>query len=187
MKCQKCGYENPLDNQFCENCGSQLSSLQPVSNVPIAPVAGNNLTVCPSCRNQNPPGSAFCENCGATLPKAATTPAKLNPVYQRPSIQKIQRTLLLPDGSEIAINTKKSIGRLDLARCADPTKIRWISRQQFEIFDENGAYYIEDEQSANGTKLNGTEIRQQGKQLLKDGDEIVVGDAVKLSFKEKVQ
>jgi hypothetical protein len=181
MKCIKCGYENPPSNQFCEDCGSQLSS-----NMPVAPTAGSNLTACPSCRNQNPLGSTFCENCGAKLPNAATTPANPAPVYQRSQVQKTQRTLVLPDGSEIAIDTKKSIGRLDLTKCTDPTKIRWISRQHFEIFEENGVYYVEDEQSANGTKLNGKEIRQQGKQLLKDRDEIVVGDAVKLLFTEKI-
>jgi hypothetical protein len=183
MKCQKCGFENPSDNQFCENCGSQLSSAQPILNVPIASAVGSNVPLCPSCKNQNPPGSAFCESCGASLPGAAIVP----PLIPQPSIAKVQRMLLLPDGSEIAIETRKSIGRLDLTRCTDPTQIRWISRQHFEIFQENGTYYIEDEQSANGTKLNGAEIRQQGKQPLKDKDEIIVGDAIKLVYKEKVQ
>jgi ribosomal protein L40E len=187
VKCPKCGYENPLDNQFCEDCGSQLSSSLPAQNIPIASAGSGNLTVCSSCRNQNPPGSVFCENCGASLPNTAAIPSPAPVQLQKPIVPKIQRMLVLPDGSEIAIESRKSIGRLDLTKFTDPTQIRWISRQHFEIFQENGTYYIEDEQSANGTKLNGTEIRQQGKQLLKDKDEIIVGDAIKVVFREKTQ
>ena len=46
MRCSNCGYENPQDVAFCENCGSKLT------------------WTCPGCGAENPPNSAFCENCG---------------------------------------------------------------------------------------------------------------------------
>ncbi len=47
---------------------------------------------------------------------------------------------------------------------------------------ENGIYYIEDETSRNNTYVNNIPIRKQGKQLLKDGDEIRIASDVILYF-----
>jgi predicted component of type VI protein secretion system len=93
--------------------------------------------------------------------------------------------LVLPDSTELPVTGKKVIGRVDLAKYASPAEVGWVSRQHFTIFEENGAFYIQDDKSTNGTKLDGVEIKQQGKHQLKDGSEILAGDAVKLMFKIK--
>jgi class 3 adenylate cyclase len=49
MKCWSCGYENPPNARFCNNCG------QPQERV------------CPNCGNKNPAGAKFCNNCGYAL------------------------------------------------------------------------------------------------------------------------
>jgi hypothetical protein len=189
MNCNKCGKDNPPDNRFCDNCGNELQQAAPAPASPM--VAGSGGNECPACKHPNPAGSAFCESCGASMqnvvqnavPAPAPIPAPIAPPPQQ--FPQIDKALVLPDGSEIAIQSRKSIGRLDLAKYAAPTETMWISRQHIEIFEENGATFILDDKSSNGTKLNGKEIKQQGKQQLKNGDEIIVGDAVKLVFKIK--
>ena len=192
MKCINCGKDNPPDNRFCDNCGNLLSPDQPVAPPqPAVPAAGAGGTECPACKHPNPPGSAFCDNCGAAL-QAASAPAPVVPPMSfpttpvqppQPVIPTIQKVLVLPDGTELPVDAKKSFGRVDFAKqAADPM---WVSRKHFTVFEENGEFYIQDDGSANGTKLNGKEIRQAGKQQLKNGDEIVVGDALKVIFKTK--
>ena len=102
----------------------------------------------------------------------------------QPAVAKIHNVLVLPDGTElIATDQKKTFGRVDFARQAsDPM---WVSRNHFTLFEENGVAYIQDDGSSNGTKVNGKEIKGTGKQQLKSGDEIIVGDALKVIFKTK--
>jgi hypothetical protein len=183
MNCAKCGRDNPSDNKFCENCGEPLA--QATAQAQPSAASGNE---CPSCKHPNPPGSAFCEGCGFDM-KKQTQPA-VNPVppsqpINQPMPPAIEKFLVLPDGQEIAIQNRRSIGRLDLAKYTAANEVMWVSRTHFDVFDENGTPYIIDEKSGNGTKLNGKEIKQTGKQQLKDGDEIIVGDAVKVLFKMK--
>jgi class 3 adenylate cyclase/ribosomal protein L40E len=70
MKCWNCGFENPPNSKFCNNCGE--SQERP----------------CPNCGTKNPAGAKFCNNCGYNLqaaaggasapaaPKAQTRPAE---------------------------------------------------------------------------------------------------------------
>jgi pSer/pThr/pTyr-binding forkhead associated (FHA) protein len=46
-----------------------------------------------------------------------------------------------------------------------------------------GKYFIEDYQSANGTKLNGVDIKGRGLHLLKTGDKIDVAGILVLIFR----
>ncbi|MCW4023915.1 MAG: zinc ribbon domain-containing protein [Candidatus Bathyarchaeota archaeon] len=180
MNCPKCGNDNPSDNKFCDNCGSEL-----VSTVAAPTPVSTGGIECSACKAANPIGSAFCESCGASLESASApiaAPVAPQPTFAPPQAQ---FALVCPDGTEISISSSKTIGRLDLAKYAAPNETMWISRQHFDILEENGAPFIIDEKSANGTKLNGKEIKQQGKQQLKSDDEIIVGDAVKLVFKIK--
>ncbi len=98
-------------------------------------------------------------------------------------IRKIEKILVMPDGKELTI--EGNIGRLDLAKYAAPKEAMWISRQHFSILEEDTVPFIQNEGSSNGTKLNGVEMKQLGKQQLKNGDEIIVGDAAKIIFRLK--
>lgn len=189
MKCPQCGKDNPADNKFCDNCGLDLSTApatpaQPAP-APPKPTAGTAQVNCPSCQHPNPADSTFCEQCGASLqPAAQATPAPppAAPQVQAPTTGGI---LVLPDGTELAVGKNKTLGRVDLAKFAAPAETMWVSRQHLAVSEDNGVFYVQDDKSTNGTKLNGVEIKQQGRQQLKDGDEILVGDAVKLIFKIK--
>jgi pSer/pThr/pTyr-binding forkhead associated (FHA) protein len=61
--------------------------------------------------------------------------------------------------------------------------LEYISRRHFIIKFENGQYYVEDQNSTNGTRLNGTEIKGKGKYRLDNGDQIAVADVITLTFK----
>ncbi|GAH60469.1 unnamed protein product [marine sediment metagenome] len=86
------------------------------------------------------------------------------------------------DGSEINITKNETLGRAELSRFVSPDKTTLISRQQFTISIDGTNFYIEDEDSTNGTMLNNVEIKDMGRQELKDGDEIKVADEFTLKF-----
>lgn len=96
--------------------------------------------------------------------------------------------LVAPDGTIIPITgTRQSFGREDFQNLVPPDKARLISRRakpQFTIFYDfgTGQFYIEDNNSANGTLLNGKQIKGQGPQPLKDGDTISPAGVVELKF-----
>jgi pSer/pThr/pTyr-binding forkhead associated (FHA) protein len=58
-----------------------------------------------------------------------------------------------------------------------------MSRQHFNVRYENGEYFINDHASANGTNINGIDIKGKGWQELKDGDRIDVSGIVTLTYK----
>lgn len=60
LTCPSCGHENPLDAQFCAQCGTALrDGTEQAHNHEH----GAGLT-CPRCHEVNEPGSRFCYNCG---------------------------------------------------------------------------------------------------------------------------
>ena len=113
----------------------------------------------------------------ATL--AATGTPMTTPLAARPSAK-----FTSEGGKEISLNAAgQSLGRSDLHGLAAPGKADLLSRQHFSLSYENGDYYIEDRGSTNGTRLNGSDIRGKGKQLLKDGDKIDLAGALTINFK----
>jgi hypothetical protein len=92
--------------------------------------------------------------------------------------------LMLPDSSEISLTEAvRPIGRSDFDKAASPEALKYISRQHLLIRSGGGSHFAEDHNSANGTKINGVEIKGKGRQELKDGDRIEVADVVALTFK----
>lgn len=108
-----------------------------------------------------------------------------------PSPPAIKAKLLLPNNNEIALTEAiKMIGRSDFERVLSSESLKYISRVvadqgKFHLRTsfENGKFYIEDVNSANGTKLNGADIKGKGKQELKDNDKIEVAEVTTLTFK----
>ncbi len=65
--CPKCKADNPLDAQFCQNCGADLTPTP----------KPKPRKVCPICRAENPIEAQFCRNCRADLtplPEPTLTP-----------------------------------------------------------------------------------------------------------------
>lgn len=92
--------------------------------------------------------------------------------------------LILPDNSELSLALEpRWIGRADLEKFIQSGNVKFISRQHCLIDFATGKYYIEDQNSANGTRLNGHEIKGKGKLELKDGDVIELANEAKLAFR----
>jgi len=199
MKCGSCGHENPPDSIHCEECGLALEA-QPLD-------IGSDQLICPRCGTNNPPGNDFCESCGFNLSSQPPTApqaqiecpscSRMNPPEElycigcgvnlksaqpQPQIPSIMGILTGSDGSEINITKNETLGRAELSRFVSPDKTTLISRQQFTIYLDGTNFYIEDEDSTNGTMLNNVEIKDMGRQELKDGDEIKVSDEFTLKF-----
>ena len=91
--------------------------------------------------------------------------------------------IVLPNGMEVQLaGNSRVIGRGDLARALGLDELGLISRQHFEIKSEDEQFYIEDLDSANGTKLNGADISGKGTVSLNDDDVIEPAGAIRVKF-----
>lgn len=186
MKCNSCGLENPDDSKFCEGCGGSLSGGPAPVVAPPTPAATSTLQ-CPSCKAMNPQDSQFCDSCGASLSAAGPAPAPPVPVPPVPPVAPtptVKAAFTMPDNSEMVLTGSDTIGRTRLAKfITEADKATEISRKHLIITTEGMKFFIEDGGSTNGTKLNNVEIKDSGKQELKNGDIILVADLVELVFK----
>lgn len=212
MKCSVCNTDNADNEKFCDSCGAKLTpggqppsppiSPDPVaamppmqqaqgigikcphcpgthpSDLPFCPDTGLPLTqettpsVC-SCGTALTPGAKFCLNCGAKVPAGGgLTPA-------------MTAALVFPDGVRMEITGGELvIERKDFSRLVSAEDAKFIGRNRHAVIRlESGKYYVLDENSANGTKLNGREIKGAGKQELNDNDIIEVAEVAKITFK----
>jgi hypothetical protein len=91
--------------------------------------------------------------------------------------------IALPNGLEIQIAGKsRVIGRVELARALGLDELGLISRRHFEVRSECEQFYIEDLGSANGTRLNGADIKGKGPVSLNNDDVIEPAGAISLKF-----
>lgn len=99
MFCAKCGAGNTDANKFCMGCGAPLLAGPPVSPVPehkvpaapisqapLAGVAGTGGKACPLCARTYPASQKFCNDDGATL--VAHAPALATPSDPQPELRK---------------------------------------------------------------------------------------------------
>src|SRR6266581_4605274 len=177
-KCPYCGAEARPGDNFCLNCGSRLlpatpsfQQAQPESTMPSpgswddpnAPtIAAPNSADMPTVRgNVNPPAAPV------------QPPA--------PQIDKPARLVVRVDNSS---DSKEyplekfitSLGRIPESDIALPSEENLTSRLHATIQYENGTYMIRDENSSNGTFINGQRLEKMAPQVLQDGDHIAIGE-----------
>jgi len=111
-----------------------------------------------------------------------TPPTQIVPVtviYQEPKAK-----LMTSNNGEIPFTGPITyLGRNDLAKVVSAESLSYISRQQFLLKSDAGKFFLEDENSANGTKLNGVQIKNKGQHALSDGDRIDIAGVATLTFK----
>jgi len=91
---------------------------------------------------------------------------------------------ILSNGEHIPISGNAgSLGRSDFRSLVNPDEADLISRQHIRLDCEDGECYIEDRNSTNGTKLNGSSIDGKGRYLLREGDRVELADILTLTFK----
>jgi len=95
-----------------------------------------------------------------------------------------QAKLVLPGNREITIDRAVNpVGRNDFGQALSPEELKYVSRQHLLIRSEGDRYYVEDSNSANRTRVNGVDIRNQGSKEIRDGDRIDVADTLALTFR----
>ncbi len=111
------------------------------------------------------------------LPSVTADPSSAN-------LQSASAKLELPDKTEIKLTgIINPIGRDNLEKVVSSAALNYISRQHLWIRFNGSQYFAEDAGSANGTRVNGIEIKGRGLQELKDGDRINLGDVAALTFR----
>jgi len=86
------------------------------------------------------------------------------------------------EASIIDITNDMVNGRKEVARVLDPDSLSYISREHIRITCDGDIFYIEDLNSANGTKLNGDKLVSLSKLTLKDKSVIDIAGVIQLTF-----
>jgi hypothetical protein len=91
---------------------------------------------------------------------------------------------ILSNGEQLSLSGNAgSLGRSDFRSLVKPDKADLISRQHIRFDCEDGECYIEDRNSTNGTRLNGSSIDGKGRYLLREDDKVELADILTLTFK----
>jgi hypothetical protein len=103
----------------------------------------------------------------------------------RPLVEAPPARLVISGGNEILLaGNNRALGRKDFEDFMPHEDTTYISRQHINIWYENGKYYIEDEGSTNGTRVNDSEIKGAGPHELSDGDIVELAAKLRFIFKE---
>jgi hypothetical protein len=127
-------------------------------------------------------------NAGAksALAASATAPSSALPATSTPVTAPVEVGLpakfVSPGGTTMPV-TGKPLGRRDFQALMPPDSAGLVSRQHILVTYENSQYSIEDLNSTNGTKLNGSEIRGTGKHAIASGDTVELAGVFNLTFK----
>ena len=165
--CKNCNSQLDYSNGYCEICGNPLSGSVSYSNPKqsiVDDILNKSNKYNPFHRESQKPKINYQQNSGTIL--APQHAAKL----------------VLHNNSTIPlVNTITQLGRNDFN--APDSVSKYISSNHFNIFNNNGRFYIEDKGSTGGTKLNGVEIRQMGLKPLNNGDIILLANIYKITFR----
>lgn len=157
-----------------------------------------SIKVCTSCGKENGANEPACLRCGQPLSTVQiATRALDNTDYEegtpRWGSARYIKTLMLqvPETKErftfeLSPDEELVLGRLDPdtgeAPAVDLTKAagleKGVSRRHALILRKDGALHIMDNDSANGTFLNGQKLVAQQPRILRDGDDIRLGHLV---------
>lgn len=157
--------------------------------------------ICPSCGADNLPGTLFCVQCGTYLPSGG--PLRTEPLPEQDDRQQHARpnrtddeveqalrsvqldVLVLNTGRDISLSADREIlvGRLDSAHgifpeldmTVDSGLEQGVSRRHARIYARDGACFVEDLDSTNGTFLNGERVTPYLPYVFHDGDILTFG------------
>ncbi|BCL81827.1 DZR and FHA domain-containing protein [Ktedonobacteria bacterium brp13] len=207
--CDECG--EPLGGAAPDAAAAQAQPVQGSVPVAAPPAAGAAAQACPSCGATNPAGEAFCSNCGVSLLGAPAPAAvsqapvvdQLQPAVADQTQQSVAtavgapsglqaRLIVEADNQEFDLSGKDNItiGREDAVSNIYPDvdltphggEEGGVSRLHAHIFNENGQYLLEDDNSTNFTFLNRQRLSPKTPTPLNDNDEVRLG-RVLLRFK----
>ena len=181
IRCPACQTANLDTSRFCDECGTRIASLR----------EGDH----PEPPAYVPPPSMPAVSRPVSVTSVGVPPVNFEPesIVPRPAENEqtsgVAHAALMIERGDVPgtefrlVNDESTIGRWDADNGIFPDvdldahdSDAKVSRRHARIVRNNGAYYIEDLGSTNGTYVNrGRRLLPGNAQLLKDGDEVIVG------------
>ncbi len=160
-----------------------LKPVVPSAPPPVTPVPANGV-VCETCGRVNKPQARFCADCGTALQRGGpiATAAPILPPARLIVRSPYRHWEMVLDHSPVRIGRRDPrrahFPELDLAE-----HDRGIASRLHAIIERRGDHYtLTDQQSTNGTRINGILIPPNVPQQLKSGDLIQIGE-VEMEFR----
>lgn len=188
VTCASCTADNDDAEPFCLECGNVLTpaaSPPPPTRVIDTPGPAQ----CPHCGAEVPdPINRACVECLRPFPAAPAEPARPadDPRVtgtRRDGAAGVSLRLSFSAGGtdlghlDVAADEELLVGREPTSRCA-AVVAAWdnVSRRHAVVgFDGDGAAWVRDEYSTNGTSLNDVPVRPGRRSVLQHGDKLAFG------------
>ncbi len=191
--CPSCAHVNPEGATNCEECMTPLPM----------------MIQCPQCGASVQDDAVFCGNCGYNLQQGKTVaanpeipevteseeiaqtnletelPVKIEPTITTAFLHHVQtgQNLELPQGLKVIYLGRPNEEIPPDIDVSDLPNSEIVSRIHADIrLEEDGHYYLEDMGSANGTYVNGEQLRQGNRHRLTPGDRFSLGKEDKVTF-----
>ncbi|NLE50902.1 MAG: FHA domain-containing protein [Chloroflexi bacterium] len=191
IQCPACGTMNPTEAAACLSCRKPLPHMR--ATVPPAPYVPP-AQPSPAIRPANPAPNPAAAN--PAPPKPA--PPRPNPSAAPPPIPPLNLSRERPADMPLAWlegRAGAAVGHRDVLRYADVLVGRStscdvqvsdpkVSRRHFLVRYANGQFFMQDQQSSRGTKVNGERVMAQ---RLEDGDQIAFGDSLMVFRVDRAQ
>lgn len=169
-KCPYCGAETRHGDNFCLNCGNRLPALPSNTSGNIA-----DATL-PAEENWAPTVKAEPNtHDGLTMRNETTEAAVALQTIERPA-----HLTLRTDSGEVLQEFVLDKPEFAIGRAPNSdillSKDKLTSRRHATIRYENGAYFLQDERSANGTFVNGQQLEEKTPYQIRNDDRIGIGE-----------
>lgn len=188
-KCPYCGAETRPGDNFCLNCGNRLLPATP-SPQQVQPAGDATLaapedwgTAAPSSSNGSGWGESGSSPSETSAPEQPTLRESSAAPVAQATLDKLQepgRFILRSDSGEALQEYPLDKPEIVIGRAPNSdillSKDKLTSRRHATVFYENGQYMLRDERSANGTFVNGQQLDEGASHLLKDGDQVGIGE-----------
>lgn len=168
IKCQHCGSENPTEEVYCYSCGDLLNPLV----------------------NPNDTTSVLRDETAPVTPKRRWGTAR----FDLETVLTLQARDYDSDPLRVTMHETRIIGRTHKDYTPDvdlgpfDAYDRGVSRQHAMLKFQNDTVVIVDMHSANSTFLNGQRLVPDQPRILRDGDEIRLGQLVlRVSFEDVIK
>jgi pSer/pThr/pTyr-binding forkhead associated (FHA) protein len=192
-KCPVCGADTRPDDNYCLNCGQRLLPNTP-SPSPVQQAQPSTSNAAQDYQGQGimgtiPAGPAWSE-ANASAPTVAAAPPELPTLREAGPAPTAQATLdrieqparfvLRADSGETLQEYHLDKVEMVVGRAPNSdillSKDKLTSRRHATVRYENNQYYLYDDHSANGTFVNGQQIEDTIPYLLRDGDQVGIGE-----------
>ena len=175
MNCPTCGTEFFPGQLFCDNCGTDLRSLQaPPPMVTPPPTSPAVEEVVPPSVVAPPPVAP-----PDPAPVAPTTPPALTASGPRLVLKDSGAAFPLPPGKELIVGRTDPIDGIfpDIDLTPHDT-LTGVSRRHAAIHEQGGQWFVRDLNSTNYTVVNRQRLQPEQDFLIEAGDELRFGRLV---------